>query len=308
MAELIGRPPNQGLVNELELRDIHFYRGDRRILDSISLEVQAGTITGLLGPNGSGKSTLLGLISGELTPQSGEIHMKSRPLKDWQFCDLAKVRAFLTQKPQVWAEMAAVQVVALGRIPYQPKEHSEISQGLAKQTLEHLGETSLIDRRYHQMSGGEQQRIQFARICTQLIGSDVPLVLLDEPSSSLDPGHQLELMEQIKNLAAQGAAVVIALHDVNAASQVADQLVLLDQGRVVRKGAVDQVLDPVVLEQVYGIPFCRIDVPDFSRPLVFPRPVQSLGDPRKAGLYQSTKTMSNSSIQSTGKSFQPINT
>lgn len=232
-------------------------RGVNRILSDVSLSILPGQVTGLLGANGAGKSTLLAALAGELTPVTGHIELNDQPLNDIPLKHQARHRAVLPQKPSLNFDLSVQEVIAMGAYPFPELSPEDVSTLIAK-TLRIAGITHLSHRRYPDLSGGEQQRVQFARVLTQchapLATEQTRYLLLDEPISSLDPKHQIELLRTTASLAhSQSLGVLVIVHDINLAALWCDQLALLSQGQLIAYGPPDQVLTRSNVRDVYDI-------------------------------------------------------
>lgn len=233
-------------------------RGARQILAGIDLELRAGEVLGVLGANGAGKTTLLATLAGELPASAGRLELDGRVLSDWDPQALARRRAVLPQSPSLGFDLSVRDVVAMGAYPF-PELTPAAHEALLREALQQADATGLAERRYPGLSGGEQQRVQFARVLAQVLGAraagEYRALLLDEPTSSLDPRHQLLLLRTVQALArAQGIAALVVLHDVNMAARWCDRLLLLAAGRPVAQGTPAEVLTPQFLERVYDMP------------------------------------------------------
>lgn len=233
-------------------------RGGRQILDGIDLQLPAGQVLGVLGANGAGKTTLLATLAGELAASAGSVELDGRALARWTPVELARRRAVLPQSPSLGFDLSVREVVAMGAYPF-PELAAAPHAALLREALQRADAAALADRRYLGLSGGEQQRVQFARVLAQMLAChdarQYRALLLDEPTASLDPRHQIMLLRAVRTLArAQGIAALVVLHDVNLAAQWCDRLLLLAHGRTVALGTPAEVLTPQGLEQVYELP------------------------------------------------------
>ncbi|MFM2655771.1 heme ABC transporter ATP-binding protein [Vibrio owensii] len=232
-------------------RNITMRYGSRVVLDDISIEIRAGEVTALLGPNGAGKSTLLKLLCGEI-PSQNDIEFFGTQKNDWEPAESAKHVAMLPQHSTLTFPFLAREVVELGAIPLSisNKETSELALHYMQQT----DVLHLADSLYPALSGGEKQRLHLARVLTQLHQSgDKKILMLDEPTSALDLAHQHNTLKIARAAAKENnAAVVVVLHDLNLASQYADRLVLLHDGKLVCDDTPWNALTPERIEQVYG--------------------------------------------------------
>lgn len=237
--------------------DLSVSRGKSRVLSDVSIDIEPGHVLGLLGANGAGKSTLLAVLAGELRADSGHVELDSTSLTHLPVREQARRRTVLPQKPSLTFDLGVHEVVAMGAYPFPELDPVEID-ALIDSALTLAGIAHLAHRRYPDLSGGEQQRVQFARVLAQCHAqrdpADSRYVLLDEPISSLDPKHQIELMRTIAMLAhQQQLGVLVIVHDINLAARWCDQLVMLANGTVVANGAPTEVLTRENLRTVYDI-------------------------------------------------------
>lgn len=237
--------------NVLSGRNISMKYGSRVVLDDISIDIRAGEVTALLGPNGAGKSTLLKLLCGEI-PSHNDIEYFGQAKDCWQPEDIAKHLAMLPQHSTLTFPFLAREVVELGAIPLAVSNKE--TSALALHYMEKTDVLHLADRLYPALSGGEKQRLHLARVLTQLHQSgEKKILMLDEPTSALDLAHQHNTLKIAREAAkAEGAAVVVVLHDLNLAAQYADRLVLLHNGKLVCDAPAWDALTPERIEQVYG--------------------------------------------------------
>ena len=217
-------------------------------LTDVSLDVAPGEIVVLVGPNGSGKSTTLAVAAGELAPDAGEASLGGRSVAGFSARELSLVRALLPQNHAIGFDFSVEDVVALGRIP---RGHD---QTLVAHVLDELVLLPLRTRGYLTLSGGEQQRVQLARVLAQVWPGDAgTFLLLDEPGNHLDLNHALLSWGLLKELASHGVAVLAAMHDVNQAARLADRLVVLRDGKTVASGNPWDVLTEALVEEVFGV-------------------------------------------------------
>jgi iron complex transport system ATP-binding protein len=243
----------------LSLAQLLVTRGGRRLLDRVSLTVAPGEVVALLGPNGAGKSTLLRAAAGEFAPDDGDVLLAGRPINRWPAGERARRLAVMPQASHLAFDFTAREVVAMGRHPHRDHESPPAATRAADAALAQGAVADLADRRHPSLSGGEQQRVQFARAIAQLMPSERPgWLLLDEPTASLDLAHQHMIAAALRGLADTGLGVMIVLHDLNLALAYADRAVLLADGRVVAVGPPHDILTPTTLSSVYGVPFARV--------------------------------------------------
>lgn len=232
-------------------------RGGARILTDVSLEVRPGEVVGLLGANGAGKSTLLGALAAELSADAGQITLDGAPLAGMALGSQARRRAVLPQKPGLTFDLGVREVVAMGAYPFAELAPAQVD-ALVAHALGLADVAHLAGRRYPELSGGEQQRVQFARVLVQCHAARAPgesrYLLLDEPTASLDPKHQGDLLRRAWELAHEGnTGVLVILHDMNLAARWCDRLLLLNAGRAIAQGTPAQVLTAANLHLAYGI-------------------------------------------------------
>ncbi len=250
-------------------------RQGRRILGPVSLELHPGEVTVLVGPNGAGKSTLLEVLAGMIRPDRGSVALAGRPLAAWPPRDLARRRAVLRQHHDLAFAFTAEEVVALGRSPHHGRYRSAIETRLIGDAMARTGVAELALRSYPTLSGGERQRVQFARALAQLATPEGlvegAILLLDEPSASLDPAHQERLFVIARRLARSSVLVAAVVHDLNLAALVADRIIMLDRARVVADGPPEAVLTAERIEAVFGIAVDVLRHPVSGRPLLASR-------------------------------------
>jgi iron complex transport system ATP-binding protein len=225
-------------------------RGRRVVLDAVSLAVDAGEWVCVIGPNGVGKSTLLAAIAG-LVPSEGRIDLGGRPLRSLDRKTRARTIALVPQRPVVPEAMRVADYVLLGRTPYLGPFGAERAHDVdvVRSVLDRMDLWWAAGRRLDALSGGELQRVVLARALAQ----EAPVLLLDEPTTGLDLGHEQDVLELVASLrAASGLTVVSAMHDLTIAGQFAERFVLLDAGRVVADGSREDVLRPDVIHRHYG--------------------------------------------------------
>lgn len=248
--------------------------GGRPILRGVDLVIKPGRLTAIAGPNGSGKSTLLKTLAGEL-PYTGTLTLFDRSLSLYAPEQLAALRGVMPQSCDVAFPFTVSDIVALGFESSRRMRGQQRSTAIAR-ALDQAGLDGFATRNYLELSGGEQQRVQFARVLCQIpqpvAETGRPsLLLLDEPVASLDIRHQIAIMQQARAYARQGAMVVAVMHDLNLTALFCDDLLLMREGHLVISGPVGEVITDAILEKVYG---CRLKVnavPPAGMPFVLPQ-------------------------------------
>ncbi len=238
------------------------------IVRNLGFQLDAGEMLVILGPNGAGKSTLLKGLAGEHKMGAGQVMFVGRALSNWSNRDLARHRAVMPQRVEVNFPLTVEEIVRLGR----PPEPLSKSMPVLSELMELLDITHLRHRLAPGLSGGEQQRVQLARVLAQVWSTAGPvLLLLDECTSALDPAHQQQVFSLLRRLAKQrGFGVLAVAHDLNLAARFADRLMLLHQGQSYISGQPSAVLTEAVLAAVYGLS-ARVLELDEGYPLVIPQ-------------------------------------
>lgn len=253
-------------MSAVVLTDVSCHRGGRQVLEGVSLEVRPGSLLALVGPNGAGKSTLLSLMCGDLTLASGEVLIDGQPLGQWSASDLARVRSVLLQSNDVSFSFTAREVVEMGRNPWTGRPEADEDESAVVEAMRTADVTHLGERPYSSLSGGERARVSLARVLAQR----TPIVLLDEPTASLDLRHQEDVMTVARELAHAGRAVIVVLHDLSLAAAYADEIAVIADGTLGAVGPPAEVLTAQMVSAVYGIEAHLLDSPDGHR-IVLPR-------------------------------------
>lgn len=239
------------------------------LLRNIDLTLEAGKVNVLVGPNGAGKSSLLRVLTGEIKPSKGDVRINQQQLNDWSMQDRANLLAVLPQHSDLNFPFTAAEVVGLGRIPHKTgyaKDQAIIAEALA------LVDASYLQRRlYTQMSGGEKQRVQLARVLAQIwepseLGEQ--FLVLDEPTAAFDLSHQQLTLSIVRQFAARGVGVLMVLHDLNLAARCADNLVVVNGGSIEASGAPDEVLTKELIYKVFDVQSVIAKHPVADTPLV----------------------------------------
>ncbi len=236
----------------LSVEAVAVRRGDRPVLQDVSMLVRPGELLGLIGPNGSGKTTLLRAALGFQALESGRVSVMDRALADWPVRDLGRQIAYF---PQDGGEAWPIRVdrfVALGRLPHlEPWRRPGASDAKAvEDAMAAADVAALASRAVTDLSGGERARVHLARA----LAVQAPILLADEPIAGLDPFHQLQVIEMLRRHAhRESRAVVVVLHDLTLAHRFCDRLVLLHNGRLYAEGTPESVLTESALVEAYGV-------------------------------------------------------
>lgn len=239
------------MVGRLEARGLAYeYAGVVRAVDGVDLTVEGGELLALIGPNGSGKTTLLKLCAGLLPPLTGEVALEGSPLGRLDRQSRARAIAVVPQSLRALPDVSVKDFVLGGRYGHLGfwKQETAHDLEMTRFALEAADVVEFEDRLLTQLSGGQRQRVLIARALAQ----EAQLLLVDEPTNSLDPEHQVQVFEMLAGLARNGRAVLVVTHELNLASQFATRLAVMQDGKLTASGVAAEVLRPEVLEPVYG--------------------------------------------------------
>lgn len=251
----------------IEAHNISLQMGRHSLLHNISLSVRSGELLAVLGANGAGKSTLLKVLGGQWPASSGTVRMNGTDLADYSTAQRARCRAIMPQSTPLAFPFRAWEVVALGRTPFgfrsRAQEKLQALDMLALTETEHLAE-----RRFTQLSGGEMQRVQLARVLNQLLSSSASqkTLFLDECTASLDPAHQHQVFQLVRALTQLNVAVFAIVHDINLAAQYADKVLFLKDGHLQSLGATEKEVTPEHIHRAFSLNTLGLAHPEVSRP------------------------------------------
>ena len=224
----------------------------RPAVDGVSLEVPPGSCTAVIGPNGSGKSTLLRVLLGLLTPSSGDVLLDGRSVTEWKRDEVARSVGVVPQGEEAAFPMTVRELVAMGRYPHLGawRREGEADRRAVERAMERCDVLAFAERPLETLSGGEKQRARVARA----LAPEPAALALDEPTAALDVSHEMAIFELLRDLARAGTTVLLVTHSLNLAARYAQQLVLMDGGRIAAQGAPADVLTRETVERVYGWP------------------------------------------------------
>jgi iron complex transport system ATP-binding protein len=226
------------------------------VLHSVSFEVAGGGFAGILGPNGSGKTTLLRLLAGTERPTGGRVTLDGRELGTISRTALARRMAVVPQETRLAFEYSVLEVVTMGRYPHLGAFEIEgpADLAIARDALAQTGTAHLAGRAFTTLSGGEKQRVVIAAALAQIGSSQGAILLLDEPTTALDLGYQLETARLLRELQARlDLTIIVSTHDLNFAASLCRSLLLLRAGRVLAAGPIGQVLTPQAIDALYDV-------------------------------------------------------
>lgn len=233
----------------IQIRNLTVGYGEKKVLRSITLDVEAGGFYAVMGANGCGKTTLLRCVANHLRPSEGEVLVDGKRVGDYTAKELAKRIALVRQQAQTDFEFTAFETVMMGRNPYQRRlqNESDMDKAIVEECMRKTNTWHLRESRPNEMSGGELQRVMLARALAQ----QTPVLLLDEPLSNLDIAHQFEMMELLR--CCEDKTILLVVHDLNLAYRYCNKLLLLHEGNVLFWGDMKEGLTPERIRNVYGI-------------------------------------------------------
>jgi iron complex transport system ATP-binding protein len=241
----------------LTARGVNVTLAGRLVLNDVSLALSSGHLVALVGPNGAGKTTLLRALAG-LVPSEGAIEVGGAALSSLTLRDRARRFAYLPQGYIVHWPLPARDIVALGRYPHGATDPARLTPKDTEAVLRAMQATDVVEfseRRVTELSGGERSRVALARV----LAVEAPVILADEPTASLDPRHQFEVMKSLRASADKGVLVIVVTHDLGLAARFADTVLVLSDGRLVSQGAPAEALSEKVMGDVFRISAYRAE-------------------------------------------------
>ncbi|MEO8140391.1 MAG: ABC transporter ATP-binding protein [Gemmatimonadota bacterium] len=231
---------------------VRYPRAPQPALRDVSLALSEGELVALVGPNGSGKTTLLRALLGTLPLATGQVELLGRPLGNWTPLEMARVVGVVTQREESLFPLTVQETVSLGRYAHlgPVAAPGDRDRSVVAEAMQRADVTALADRGTESLSGGEWQRVRIARALAQ----QPRLLILDEPTASLDIRHEMEVFELARGLAGQGIATLLVTHHLNLAARYADRLILLHQGACLVEGVPAEVLTPANVTSVFEWP------------------------------------------------------
>jgi ABC-type cobalamin/Fe3+-siderophores transport system ATPase subunit len=240
------------MILEARAVTVRYRRSMQPALDAVSCTVEPARLVAVVGPNGSGKTTLVRALGGRHEPDAGAVHLDGRPLATWPRAAIAQVLAVVAQREEIAFPLRVDEAVMLGRYarlgPWAPP--GAVDRAAVQAALERCDVAGLAGRSVDTLSGGEWQRVRLARALAQ----EPRVLVLDEPTASLDVRHEMEVLELVRRLVDEGMAGLVVTHELNLAARFADRIVLLAEGRVAADGPPAEVLTRDVLSRVFAWP------------------------------------------------------
>ncbi|TDQ08748.1 heme ABC transporter ATP-binding protein [Pedobacter metabolipauper] len=254
----------------IKVRNLTFKAGKRNLVDNLSFDVKKGELLAVLGANGAGKTTLMKLLCRDIKPDQGEVFINDKAITAYSLTDLAKTRAVLQQHNTLSVSFLVEELVMMGRYVHFDQQPGLHDHEVLKQVMIETGITHLAGRDYNTLSGGEQQRVQLARVIAQIYDNPNACLFLDEPTNGLDLQYQQQIMVLARSMADRGYTVICILHDINFASRFADQIIMLKNGKKVADGTPLSVINTGNIELTFNIKVKLMASEDYDCPLVFP--------------------------------------
>ena len=250
------------MIPSLVINQLHYHQGSQPLLQNINFAINPGELVGIIGPNGAGKSTLLQCLSGFITPKSGDISLFERPLNSYSHQQRAQYLSYLPQHTE-----PAFGFLVQDIIHYGHRQSTSTSDQEINNIIKQLEISSFLKRPINQLSGGEQQRVHFARLLIQ----NSAIMLLDEPTASLDIGHESLLLNILSNHCQQGKSALIAIHNLNTAITFCDRLLLLEHGQQIAFDIPQKVLTSHQINELYHHHVSVIPHPSTQKLIILPR-------------------------------------
>ncbi len=255
----------------LKTENIHYSIGKKLILNDISAQFHSGEFNMILGPNGSGKSTFLKIFSGEISNYNGAVFYGEEKIAVLKKEDLAKRRAVMSQQPELSFPLMVEEVVMIGRYPHFTFKPNKKDEAICQEVMKRMNLLSFKERNYLTLSGGEKQRVQYARVLAQIWENPTQgcrYLFLDEPLTSLDINYQQEFLQTAREFTNTDTVLIAVMHDINLAIQYADKLFFLKEGKLIAHGKPKDVLSEALIKEVFNVDVTIINNPVTNSPLV----------------------------------------
>ncbi|MMZ48729.1 Iron(3+)-hydroxamate import ATP-binding protein FhuC [compost metagenome] len=234
----------------VEVKNVTKRYGNKNVVEQVSVTIPKGTITSFIGPNGAGKSTLLSMISRLTDSDEGEILIDGQAVSLTKSEELARKISILKQTNDVNIRLTVKELVSFGRFPYSKGRLNSEDRKMVEQSMAYMGLEDMKDKHIDLLSGGQRQRAFIAMILAQ----DTEYILLDEPLNNLDMKHSVQIMKTLRNLVDDlGKTILVVLHDINFASCYSDYIVGMKDGRLLKQGTADEMIDSQVLKDLYDM-------------------------------------------------------
>ena len=252
----------------MKISGLYYQAQQKKILEKIDLNFYAGKMNFILGPNGSGKSTLIKICCRQMVPSKGLIEMDGTSIDGYKIDQLSRMRAVLSQQPQLDFPLSVSEVIMMGRYPHFEFSPTKKDYDVCEEVMDLLNLELLKDFPYLKLSGGEKQRVQFARVLAQIWlhqSESNRYLFLDEPFNNLDIKYQLEFIKLLSKFIDDKTHLVATIHDLNFALQYADHIVLLQNGSIYAQGDPEDVINESSVKNVFGVDVELVDTPNSNR-------------------------------------------
>lgn len=234
----------------IQVRELTKFYGKKAVVENVSVNIHRGKITSFIGPNGAGKSTLLSMVSRLLDADTGEVLVDKHDVKKMKSNEFAKQVSILKQSNFMNVRLTVRELVSFGRYPYSKGRLNEEDQRIINQSMDYMELAGMQDEYLDELSGGQRQRA----FISMVIAQDTDYILLDEPLNNLDMKHSVQIMKILRRLVDElGKTVVIVLHDINFASVYSDRIVALKNGRVIKDGPTNDIINSESLKEIYDM-------------------------------------------------------
>ncbi|MFD2445361.1 ABC transporter ATP-binding protein [Bacillus sp. CGMCC 1.16607] len=234
----------------IQVRSLSKLYGRKSVVENVTVDIQPGKITSFIGPNGAGKSTLLSMVSRLLDADTGEVLIDKSDVRKMKSNDFAKKVSILKQSNYMNVRLTIRELVSFGRFPYSKGRLTDDDERIVDQSLQYMDLSEMKDQFLDELSGGQRQRAFIAMVIAQ----DTDYILLDEPLNNLDMKHSVQIMKILRRLVDElGKTVVIVLHDINFASVYSDQIVAMKDGKVVKNGPTEEIIESKALKEIYDM-------------------------------------------------------
>jgi iron complex transport system ATP-binding protein len=234
----------------IEIKGLTKRFGKKPVVEDVTVTIEPGTITSFIGPNGAGKSTLLSMVSRLLEVDTGEVLLDNNNVNKWKSTEFARRVSILKQANHINVRLTVRELVEFGRYPYSRGRLTTEDNKFVEQALEYMNMTEIQDKLLDELSGGQKQRAFIAMVIAQ----DTDYILLDEPLNNLDMKHSVQIMKILRKLVDElGKTVVIVLHDINFASVYSDRIVALKDGKLVKNGPTQEIINSDALRDIYDM-------------------------------------------------------
>jgi len=255
----------------LKTENVYYSIGKKLILNGITAKFNPGEFNMILGPNGSGKSTFLKVFSGELNGNEGSVFYDGQKISALKKEELAKYRAVMSQQPELSFPLMVEEVVMMGRYPHFTFNPNKKDEDICNQVMERMQLISFKERNYLTLSGGEKQRVQYARVLAQIWekpATGYRYLFLDEPLTSLDINYQQEFLQIAREFTNADTILIAVMHDINLAIQYADKLFFLKEGELIAHGKPKDILTVALIKKVFNVEATLINNPLTGNPLL----------------------------------------